>query len=268
MGAIRSKILRLAVILAITYGAAVAALFVFQDQMLFPAQNASALQFDERFEQIDIVTGDGETLKALFLAGNDKKPIVVRFHGNASAPVFERDTAIVLQEAGFGTLLTTYRGYGGSTGEPSAAGLKLDALAAVDWAAARSAKRPAIYAHSLGTGLAVHAATEREVGALVLEAPYDELVEVAAGLYPWAPVRTLFRHNIAPVDQISSLNLPVLMLHGNRDDIIPIRHGQALAEAGGGNVEFVTLDGAAHNNLQRYGSLARAVEFFTELPAE
>ena len=99
----------------------------------------------------------------------------------------------------------------------------------------------------------------------MLEAPYDALVEVAQRHYPWVPVRLLFRNDIAPVDEIGLLEMPVLIMHGTRDATIPIAHGRALAAAAGPNVMFEAIDGAGHNDMVRAGSLERALVFLDEL---
>ncbi|MEM1376293.1 MAG: alpha/beta fold hydrolase [Pseudomonadota bacterium] len=259
-------VIRLVAITAIFNGAAVAALFVFQSALLFPVPSRD-MMIAEGFQPVTIESGNGRILRAIFRDTENERGAVIFFHGNGSIPSDEQGRARILSDAGFDVLLAGYSGYGGSDGQPSAENLLEDALASYDWIASKTSAPLFTYGSSLGTGLAVHTAANRDVEAIVLEAPYDELVAIAADRYPWVPVNPLFRNNIASVQQIGSLNMPILIMHGTRDATIPIKHGRALANAGGDTIDFVVFEGAGHSDLVQRGSLQRALLFVDEVVA-
>jgi hypothetical protein len=236
-------------------------LFVFQGRLLFPVPPPRNLVLADGAARADIVTPDGETLRAIHFPAPPGAPSILFFHGNGASAEYEYERGRALRGAGYGVLLAEYRGYGGSTGMPSAAGLLTDALAAHDWLAARSDRPIIVYAHSLGAGLAVQAAAQRDVAALALEASYASLADIAAERYWWLPVRPLFRNPIRAVDQIAMVKAPILMIHGGRDTVIPIRHGRALHAAAGGNAEWIEIDQAGHNDLPGHGSIGRVLAF-------
>ena len=123
----------------------------------------------------------------------------------------------------------SYRGYGGSTGKPTEAGLIEDARAAYAYAAERYPGRIVLWGESLGTGVAVALAAEKPVTHLILDAPFTSAVDVAArDLYRFLPVRLLMKDQFRSDRRIKHVKAPVLILHGEADDIMPIRYGERL----------------------------------------
>ena len=113
------------------------------------------------------------------------KPVVVYFHGNAGALDLRAGRFRWLTADGTGLVALSYRGYGGSTGKPTEDGLILDATAAYDFATARyPARRIVLWGESLGTAVAIALAAEREVGGLILDAPFTSIADVGAAAYP------------------------------------------------------------------------------------
>lgn len=203
-------------------------LYAWQDDLIFPAPGAPATVpvLEEGFLPFPIETPDGTRLAAFHHPAEPGEASVVVFHGNADLAAWQRRKGRALREAGFGVLLAEYRGYGASTGQPSEAGLLEDALASLD---ALGEGPVAVYGHSLGTALAVHAAAERPVAAVVLEAPFPSLRAVAEEAYPWLPVGLLLHHPFESDRRIGRVTAPVLILHGEADGVVGIHHGAALA---------------------------------------
>ncbi len=258
------KTLRLlATTAALLYAGLLALLYFMQATLLFPAPPLRNLALTNGAVRVEIPTADGVMLRAIHFPAAAGARNVLFLHGNGSSAGHEFERGLALQEAGYGVLLAEYRGYGGSTGKPSADGLRVDAFAAHDWLRSRSDTPVVVYAHSLGTGLAVEVAAQREVAALVLEAPYSSMADVVASHYPWVPVKLLFRHPIPAIDHIGKVRVPTLMIHGVRDTIIPIRFGERLFAAASGNATWVALPGAGHNSLLRNGSLDRVRSFLS-----
>jgi len=144
-------------------------------------------------------------------------------------------------------LALCYRGYGGSTGSPSEAGLIRDALAAYDYAVARQpAARIVLWGESLGTGVAVALAAERDVGGVILDAPFSSIADVGAAAYPFAPVRWLIKDPFHSDRRIARVHAPLLIRHGEGDAVVPIRFGERLFALANEPKRFERFAGEGH----------------------
>ena len=190
-------------------------------------------------EEITLKTADGERVIAWHVPPHPGKPVVLYFHGNGGALNLRVDRFHKIIAAGVGLVALSYRGYGGSGGRPSEAGLIEDARAAYAFAAERYPERIALWGESLGTGVAVALAAEKPTTHLILDAPYTSTVDVAADLYWFLPVRLLMRDQFRSDQRIKNVTAPVLILHGEADDIIPIRYGERLLAMIGGKKQMV-----------------------------
>lgn len=148
--------------------------------------------------------------------------------------------------------LVNYRGYGGSSGRPSERALLTDAEAVYDRVRAAHPSIDVI-GRSLGSGVAVHLASRREVGRLALVSPYDSLVNVAREHYAWLPVGLLMRDRYESAAKAPAVRAPVLAVIAGADEIIPPRRSQALVAAfAPGQVQVVVLPGATHNSIDLF----------------
>lgn len=216
-------------------------------------------------EEVVLDTPDGEHLIAWHVPPQSERPVVLYFHGNGGALVHRAERFRALVGAGLGLVAIDYRGYGGSSGSPSEAGLRIDAETAYAFAAARyRADRIAVWGESLGTGVAVALAAERPVGWLVLEAPFTSAVEVAARHYPWVPVRWLMKDQFRSDERIPLVAAPVLVLHGARDRVVPIALGERLFALARGPKRFVRFPDGEHEGLDRFGAVDAALAFLSE----
>jgi hypothetical protein len=176
----------------------------------------------------------------------------VYFHGNGGSLFNRRFRARALLEDGRGLLMVSYRGYSGSTGSPSEAGLHQDARAAYDWVTGGyEPGRLVLYGESLGSGVAVRLAAERPVGGIVLDAPYTATADIARSLYWWLPVDLLMRDPFRSIDHVGRLAAPLLVLHGERDRLVPIAMGERLFAAAPEPKRFVRLPGGHETNLEQ-----------------
>ena len=190
------------------------------------------------------------------------KAVILYFHGNGGSLWNRRDRARALTETGRGLLMVSYRGYSGSSGTPTEEGLRIDARTAYDWLARRyEPSRIVLYGESLGTGVAVRLATERPVGGLILDAPYTSAADVASLAYWFVPVSWLMRDQFRSVDIIGRVKAPILVLHGDRDRIIPFAFGEELFAAAPEPKRFVRLPGVGHGAVLESGGL-EAVDAF------
>ena len=145
-------------------------------------------------EEVTLDTADGERVIAWHIPPRGDQPVILYFHGNGGALRYRVDRYRALTQDGSGLVALSYRGYGGSSGRPSEAGLIEDARATYGFAAKRHPEvRLVLWGESLGTGVAVALAAEKSVTRLVLEAPFLSAVGVAASVYPFLPVRWLMK---------------------------------------------------------------------------
>jgi len=236
-------------VIALAY---LAALYLAQRSLLFPVP-AYRPDADPGRAEIVRLPLDGGEAQALFLAPPARfegpTPLLIFMHGNGELadhwlPDFEEVTAW-----GVGALLLEYPGYGRSAGRPSEQSINEAARAAYDWAqgdARIDSKRIVPYGRSLGGGPAVRLAVDREVPALILESAFTSVADFAAQFL--APA-FLVRDRFDSLTTLSSYRGPLLVVHGSRDQIVPIAHGRALAAAVPGAKLFELPCG--HNDCAR-----------------
>jgi fermentation-respiration switch protein FrsA (DUF1100 family) len=147
------------------------------------------------------------------------------------------------------------------------AGIRLDALAARDWLASYEPARIVLYGESLGTGVAVWLATERPVAGIILDAPYTSTADVAQALFRYVPVTLLMRDQFRSIDRIEKLSVPLLMMHGDRDGVIPIAQSKTLFAAANEPKRYVELPDTGHEEVLERGGLAAVRSFLDEVEA-
>jgi pimeloyl-ACP methyl ester carboxylesterase len=150
-----------------------------------------------------------------------------------------------------GWLLLDYRGYGLSEGSPSEKALVADGRALYDRALQLpgvEARRIYAFGRSLGSGVAVPLAAERQLAGLLLATPFDSLAAVAKRYYPFLPVDWMLRHRFDSIALAPKLATPLLCLIAEHDEVIPPVHAERLFESWGGPKRKVVLPGATHNS--------------------
>jgi hypothetical protein len=215
-------------------------------------------------QEITLDAADGERIIAWHVLPRDGKPVVIYFHGNGGALRLRVDRFARLVAEGVGLLAVSYRGYGGSTGRPSEAGLIQDARAAYAYAAERYPGRIVLWGESLGTAVAIALAAEQPVRKLILDAPFTSAADVAAAIYWFLPVRLLMRDTFRSDLRIRQVKMPVLILHGDADAVVPIAYGERLLAMIPGKKQMVRFAGGEHVDLDRHGAVDAALKFLAE----
>jgi fermentation-respiration switch protein FrsA (DUF1100 family) len=216
-------------------------------------------------EEVVLDSSGGERVIVWHIPPRGEKPVVLYFHGNGGSPRGRVDRFRALAADGTGLIALSYRGYGGSSGRPTEKGLIDDALAAYAFAAARyPASRLALWGESLGTGVAVALAAQKPVGRIVLESPFTSIADIAAQIYWFFPVRLLIKDSFRSDLLIGTVTAPFLILHGDKDSIVPIALGDQLYKLITAPKRFVRFPGAGHNELAAYGALEAAKQFLSE----
>lgn len=212
--------------------------------------------------EVALATADGLELTAWHAPARSYGAATVVFlHGNAGGLDKRAFKARVFLDAGFGVLMVEYRGYGGNPGRPSEAGCIADALAGLDWLAAAGIVNVALYGESLGSGVAVQVAAERPLAAVILEAPFTSLAELAPAIVPLPLARLLMVDRFDSAARIAAVAAPLLVVHGERDILVPVAMGRRLLAAHRGNARGLFLPQAGHNDTWAFGAGAEAVRF-------
>lgn len=199
-------------------------------------------------ETVTIETGDGLALTSWWHPPRVGRSVVLYLHGNAEHVGNYVRGAAPLAAEGYGVLMLDYRGYGGNPGHPSDEGLIVDGHAALAWLESQGYPSESIvlYGYSLGTGVAVPLAAEREVAGVILAAPFASVAEMGYASYPRWFVDLLLADRFDSIDRIDEVDERVLILHGSRDGTVPPRQSELLAAAGGANIRRLVIEDAGH----------------------
>jgi hypothetical protein len=243
---------------AIAWLCLIAVLWLFQRNLLYAAPRNPPGPPPIGYSTVVLTTEDGLKLAAWYIPAAPGHPTIVFYSAQGANLPASADWTQGFASAGMGLLLVSYRGFDGNPGSPSEDGLYRDGRAALAWLAAQGIDSPVLMGLSLGTGTAAQMALEAATRpanfpaashplALVLLAPYRSITEVAAARYPFAPVRLLLKDRFDTESIIGCIRLPLLIAHGDADELIPYAQGQAVFARAPEPKQFITLQGAGHN---------------------
>ena len=203
------------------------------------------------YENVFLETEDGLTLHGWYIPGPGDVTWLW-FHGNGGNISHRLDEAALFRHAlGINQLLFDYRGYGRSEGKPSESGAYRDSRAALDYLHSRrdvDRDRIVYFGRSLGTAVAVELATVYEPLGLVLVAPFTSVSDMARISFPLLPLHLLVKGRYDSLERIGRIKRPLLIVHGDSDQTIPIEQGWRLFQAANEPKEFLTLPGTDHND--------------------
>lgn len=212
---------------------------------------------------------DGEELVLWLAEPRSGQPVIVYFQGNAGNLGNRAARFDIFVEAGFGLIALSPRSAGGSTGTPSEAALTQDASALLQdvaaWIPSAAPSRVIVYGESLGTAVAIAALSQDETRAagLILEAPFASIPEIAraSGLIPDSLVPRI-QDRWPSLERAAQLTLPLLVLHGTEDDVVPFAQGQSVFSAAPSRTkDFIRVSGAGHSDLWRSDVVRRILRF-------
>ncbi|HEY2918201.1 MAG TPA: alpha/beta fold hydrolase [Candidatus Binatia bacterium] len=245
----------------------VAAVFISGVNVPRPQNRRTPAALDLPFETHRFSSGNGSTLEAWYVPGNDERLIVVLFHGYAASKSTILNAARVFHELGYGNLLVDFYGSGGSSGDETTLGVEeaRDVAAAVDYVRQTWPDRKVIlYGISMGGAAVLRAVAAEKVNVqgIIIEATFDTLLNTgksrfrALGL-PGSPFAELllfwgslqrrfnfFSHN--PVDYARSVNCPTLILHGEKDERATLEQARNLARSFGGKARLIVYSDVPH----------------------
>ncbi|MCP4314701.1 MAG: alpha/beta hydrolase [Hyphomicrobiales bacterium] len=237
------------------YAGIVALAYTMQTHMLFPARLASAGDPGALDSATPLEVSAPENvrlvgMRILPINGSDTgAPIILGFGGNA----WNAATAAAYLHGLFPdneVIVFHYRGYGPSTGQPSAAGLLSDSLLIFDHIQELLGSRNIVaVGFSIGSGVAAHLASRRPLAGLILVSPFDSLKALASQHYPWLPVRWLLRHKMDTAKSIPGVTAPTAVIAAEHDTVVSSRRTQVVRQAIPNLVLDLTIMGAGHNDL-------------------
>ncbi len=207
-------------------------------------------------EEVRIISADGTEIHGWFFPQQGQGTFIF-FHGNAGNVSYYLDLIPPLQTGlGLSILLFDYRGYGMSEGSPNERGVYLDAAAAVDWVKRRTeSNRIVYYGLSLGAAIAIEMALKDPPAALIVEAAFTSISEMAVLSSPVVGflARPWLRGRFDNMSKVSSLEVPTLFVHGDDDQVVPFEHSLQLYRAAARGREFYGVPGAGHTQSMFVG---------------
>ncbi|MBI3803263.1 MAG: alpha/beta hydrolase [Nitrospirae bacterium] len=225
------------------------------------------------FEELYLDTADGVKINGWFVPYPGAQTTLLWLHGNGGNISYVvgriRRFAPGLK---CNILVIDYRGYGRSGGEISEEGTYRDAQAAYDYLRARPDVDPSrivLLGVSLGAGVATELALQRPVQGLILEAPFASIREMARIVAPYIPIGPLLTTRYDNLAKIGQVAVPLLIVHGDQDEVVPFEQGRMLFAAAREPKQFYTIPGAGHNNTDAVGGAAyfeQIAQFIATLP--
>jgi pimeloyl-ACP methyl ester carboxylesterase len=209
-------------------------------------------------EDLTLRTEDGVRIHAWYLppAGSPRWTVLLA-HGNAGNISHRLDRTLFLQaRLGAAVLLFDYRGYGSSEGSPDEEGTYRDARAAHRWLVEEKhvdPQRLVLFGESIGSAVALDLALSHPCRALVLEAPFASIPAMARAVYPFLPLWPFVRTRYENERKAARLRVPLLVLHGERDGIVPLAQGRRVFDAAPAPKRFYAIPGAGHNDTYTVG---------------
>ena len=223
--------------------------FIFFPEPLISATPKSA---GLAFEDVYVATSDGVRINGWHVPAEGATVTLLWFHGNAGNLSDRVHQLRQLHDRlRVNIFMIDYREYGRSDGEVTEAGTYLDAEAALAYLRGRpdaSGNKIVYYGQSLGSAVAVELARRTPPDGLILEAPFLSVREMAKGVVPLLPIGALISTRYDSLSKIGSIRVPLLILHGDQDEVVPYAHGRRLFAAANEPKRFYTIAGAHHND--------------------
>ena len=202
---------------------------------------------------------DGTRLFGWYVESSGSPAVLLWCHGNAGNIINRLDNLRELYHLGLSVFLFDYRGYGRSQGRPSEEGLYQDALGAYAHVTGTRRIRPeriVLFGRSLGAAVAGEVASQRPAAGLILESSFPSVEALARFHYFGLPVHWLIGARFNLADKLKHVSVPILVIHGDQDEIVPIHLGRQVFEAAKDPKAFYVVPGADHNNLYLVGGRA------------
>tara|TARA_B100000315_G_scaffold45852_1_gene40650 strand:- start:3673 stop:4425 length:753 start_codon:yes stop_codon:yes gene_type:complete len=207
-------------------------------------------------EDVWFQAADGTPLFGWYVQASAQAPVLLWCHGNAGNIAHRLGNLAHLFHQGLSVFLFDYRGYGRSHGKPSERGLYQDALAAYAYLTTVrkiASKRLVVFGRSLGSAVAGYVVSQQSAAGLILESSFPSIAYMARTHYFGLPAHWLLRARFDLVSRLRNVKVPLLVIHGDRDRIVPIQLGKAVYETVMTSKDFYIVSGAGHNDVPIVG---------------
>ena len=228
---------------------------------------ASGLPLEDVWFQAE----DGTKLFGWYVQSSASSPVLLWCHGNAGNIIHRLENLAELYRIGLSVFIFDYRGYGRSEGKPSEEGFYQDALAAYSYLVNTRGVRPerlGLFGRSLGAAVAGEIASRKPAAGLILESPFPSIAAMARAHYGGLPMHWLLSGRFPLSERLARVTMPVLVIHGDYDTIVPIALGREVFDAAREPKSFYVIEGADHNNTYNVGGRAyfqRLARFIAEV---
>jgi fermentation-respiration switch protein FrsA (DUF1100 family) len=215
-------------------------------------------QMGLEYEDLFFTTRDNVRLNGWFVPHPDARSTLVWFHGNAGNIGHRVENIKLLHDlVKVNVFIFDYRGYGRSQGRPTEAGTYLDGEAVFELMRKKlgddAEAKIVLFGRSLGAAVAAEMANRFASQGLILESPFISIAEMARVIFPYLPIGPFLTTRYDVRDKVKKIRVPLLVLHGDRDEIVPFEHGKAIFAAASQPKQFFTIAGAAHNDTYAVG---------------
>jgi fermentation-respiration switch protein FrsA (DUF1100 family) len=213
------------------------------------------------FEEVSVDVEPGVRIHGWFIkAAKDPSVATILFsHGNAGNIADRLDRVLRFRDIGADFLLYDYRGYGRSTGSPDEEGTYRDGRAAYDYLVNTRHVEPArlvLMGESLGCAVSIQLAIEKKAAGLAIEAPFASIAHMANAIYPFLPLGSFIRTRYDNLKKIPQLKMPLFVVQGARDEVIPVAQGKMVFDAAPQPKQYLAIEGAHHNDVYVIGGAA------------
>lgn len=244
--------------LLVVYFVATAIFFTHETEYIFQPSTAyvSPAEADmPEFTEVKITTQDDFTHTYWYYKGDENKPAILYLHGTGGNLAGYVKSLSPYVQNGYTVLMVEYRGYGGNSGTPSEKGMLLDAKAGWEFLKSQHPKKIVVHGFSIGTGVAIQLAATEQPDALILEAAYSSIIEVAQKVFPFFPMKIFLKNRFESMKYLDALkNVPLLQIHGEIDNVIDIKLAEKLFNAyPNPNKQIIIFPKARHNDLADFG---------------
>ena len=207
-------------------------LYFYQGKLLYPTVNSDT-EIDNlipKIEKVNITTSDNLNLLGWFHKKDISKNTILFLHGNAGSLENRIYKLNHFENFDLNFLIIAWRGFSGNSGKPNEKGLYDDAKSAVNWLKSKGIKEENIilYGESLGSAVAIEIAQNKKFAGIVLESPFTSMVEMGKKHYPIFPVSFLLKDRYESINKIKNIHIPVLVMHGKKDSIVPFEMGKKI----------------------------------------
>jgi len=231
----RKNLLQLVLTTFFLYFLVLVFLYFYQRNLLYHPNenNYSEDKILVDIKKVKVLTSDNIELLGWYHKKNlnDYKTLVY-FHGNAGSLENRIHKINHFRDMNINFLIIAWRGFSGNSGKPTEQGLYEDGKSAIKWLVKQGVneKNLVLYGESLGTGVATHLAQNKNYAGVILETPFTSMIDAAKAFYPYIPVNFLLKDKFENHKKIKNINLPILVMHGEVDQIVPFSMGKKIYE--------------------------------------